>query len=128
MTDALRDVPYDREGAYDSPYVLVTIVAAHPDPYRASETLRKSVPASDPPDGWLWCYLRPERRDRFHVVVLMERRPEGYQPLLDMLEALDCGELNGNEVALHETVLPPRTPLGSRLSLLGRRMRGRDSG
>lgn len=107
-----------------SPYVLVSITAEHPQPYRASETLRRAVPADDPPEGWLWCYLRPERRDRFHVMVLMERRPEGYQPLLEMLEALDCGELTGEELALHETVLPPRTPLGLRLRLLASR-RGR---
>lgn len=107
-----------------SPYVLVTIIADHDEPYRASESLRKAVPADDPPDGWLWFYVRPERRDRFHVVVLMERRPEGYQPLLDMLEALDCGELNGQEMALDEPVLPPRTPLLTRARLLARRLGG----
>lgn len=107
-----------------SPYVLVSIAADHPQPYRASQLLRRAVPKDDPPDGWLWCYLRPERRDRFHVVVLMERRPEGYQPLLDMLEALDCGELNGQELALNETVLPPRMPLRTRIGLLAGRWRG----
>lgn len=106
-----------------SPYVLVSIAADHPQPYHATRILRKAVPASDPPDGWLWCYLRPERRDRFHVVVLMERRDEGYQPLLDMLEALDCGDLAGEELSLDEMVLPPRLPLRTWLGLLAGRFR-----
>ena len=38
----------------DSPYVLVSIVAAHDEPYRTSELLRRAVPADDPPDGWVW--------------------------------------------------------------------------
>jgi len=104
----------------ESPYVLVSIVAEHDDPYRASETLRRALPADDPPEGWLWFYVRPERRDRFQVVVLMQRRPEGYQPLLDMLEGLDCGEIEGQELSLDEPVLPPKTPFRSRLGVLER--------
>jgi len=106
-----------------SPYVLVSVIADHPSPHRATRILRRAVPADDPPDGWLWCYLRPERRDRFHVVVLMERRPEGFQPLLDLLEALDCGGLTGQEMALHEPVLPPRLPVRTRIALLAGRLR-----
>ena len=106
----------------DSPYVLVTILADHDEPYRASELLRKAVsPRADgPPEGWLWFYVRPQRRDRFQVAVLMERRPDGAQPLLDMLAALGCGELNGHEIALDEPVLPPRTPMRDRLGRLAR--------
>ncbi|MGH8893996.1 MAG: hypothetical protein ACRDWY_11935 [Actinomycetes bacterium] len=106
----------------DSPYVLVSMSVEHPEPYRATERLRRTFPASDPPDGWLWCYLRPERRDRFQVAVLMERRPAGCDALLDALAALDCGDATGQEVDLYETVLPPRTPLTLRLRLLARRM------
>ena len=109
----------------DSPYVLVTVLADHDEPYSASETLRKAVPAHDPPEGWLWLYVRPQRRDRFQVVVLMERRPEGAQPLLDMLEALGCGELNGQEMALDEPVLPPRTPMRDLLARWARMRLGR---
>lgn len=107
----------------DSPYVLVTVLADHDEPYRASEMLREAVPADDPPEGWLWFYVRPQRRHRFQVAVLMERRPEGAQPLLDMLEALGCGELNGQEMALDAPVAPPRTPMISRFALAGRRRR-----
>ncbi len=109
----------------ESPYVLVSIVAEHDDPYRASELLRRAVPADDPPEGWVWFYVRPERRDRFQVVVLMERRPEGYQPLLDMLEGLGCGELEGQEMALDEPVLPPETPFRQRAGSLAHRLRSR---
>ena len=83
------------ESMEEPPYVLVSIVAEHDDPYRASELLRRAVPADDPPEGWLWFYVRPERRDRFQVVVLMERRPEGYQPLLDMLEGAGLRRARG---------------------------------
>ena len=108
----------------ESPYVLVTVLADHDEPYRASEMLRKAVPAADPPKGWLWFYVRPQRRDRFQVAVLMERRPEGTQLLLDMLEALDCGEIEGQEMALDEPVDPPRTPMRDRLGRLVRRLNG----
>jgi len=108
----------------DSPYVLVTVLAGHDEPYRASEMLRKAVPADDPPDGWLWFYVRPQRRDRFQVAVLMERRPEGTRLLLDMLKALDCGEIEGQELALDEPVDPPRTPMRGRLGRLVRRLTG----
>jgi hypothetical protein len=101
---------------HDSPYVLVTVLADHDEPYRASELLRRAVPADDPPDGWLWFYVRPQRRDRFQVVVLMQRRPAGYQPLLDMLAGLGCGDLAGQEVALDDPVLPPKTPFRSSLN------------
>ncbi len=107
--------------SHDSPYVLVSIVAEHDEPYRTSELLRCAVPADDPPDGWVWFYVRPERRDRLQVVVLMQRRPEGYQPLLDMLAGLGCGDLEGQEVALQEPVLPPKTPFRS---ILNRRKTG----
>ena len=103
-------VPYDPTGG-TSPYVLVTVLADHDEPLRASEMLRASVPAHDPPEGWLWFYVRPQRRGRFQVAVLMQRRPEGAQPLLDLLEALGCGELTGQEMARDEPVLPPRTPM-----------------
>lgn len=108
----------------DSPYVLVTVLADHDEPYRASEMLRRAVPANDPPDGWLWFYVRPQRRDRFHVAVLMERRPEGTQLLLDMLGALDCGEIDGQEMALDQPVDPPRTPMTERLGRLVRGLSG----
>lgn len=107
-------VPDDMtEGA--SPYVLVTVLADHDEPHRASELLRRAVPANDPPEGWLWFYVRPQRRGRFQVAVLMQRRPEGARPLLALLEALGCGELTGQELALDEPVDPPRTPLLGRL-------------
>jgi len=108
----------------ESPYVLVTVLADHDDPYRASEMLRRAVPADDPPEGWLWFYVRPQRRDRFQVAVLMERGPEGTQLLLDMLEALECGEIEGQEMALVEPVDPPSTPMRDRLGGLVRRWNG----
>ncbi len=113
------------EDPSDSPYVLVTVLADHDDPYRASERLRKAVsPCGDtPPEGWLWFYVRPQRRDRFQVAVLMERRPDGAQPLLDMLVALGCGELNGQEISLDEPVHPPRTPMRDRIGRLARLQR-----
>lgn len=124
MTDDLSPVSAEQSGVDSSPYVLVTISAEHRDPYRASETLRKAVPPSKSPDGWLWLFVRPERRDRFQVMVLMERRPQGCEPLLAKLEALDCGDLDVQEMSLHETVLPPRTPLVQRMRLFGRRVGG----
>lgn len=106
----------------ESPYVLVTVLADHDDPYRASEMLRKAVSpgGDDPPQGWLWFYVRPQRRARFQVAVLMDRRPEGAQPLFDLLDALGCGELSGQEIPLDEPVDPPRTPMLRRLGQVGR--------
>lgn len=106
MTVTAEDSSY----AEDSPYLLVSVTADHPDPYRASEAVRTSVP----PDNWLWCYVKPEKRDRFLVVVLMERRPDGAQPLLELLAGLGCGDLAGDEAALDEPVAPPRTPMRQR--------------